>query len=212
MSDAATQAKRLLGVGDGEPASANAYLALIGVVGLVGWGLTTAVIYLVTVEIRLVGWTGAVLLGWVVLTGGRLVLGSLNVLRAESLSAPFLVWLVLIAGAFAANVYGATVATGERAAMLMGMPWLVAMTLGYLVTGLLVTRGRVYLVAGVAGAALVAATVATGPPPAFPVILGVLHAVPMFVDAHRGGRELTSSGRPRVAAERGDALSVTYDS
>jgi hypothetical protein len=201
----------LLGLGD-EPASVNAYLALIGVVGLVGWGLTTAVIYLVTVDIRLMGWTGTVLLGWAALTGGRLVLGGLNVPRAESLSAPFLVWLVLIVGAFAANVYGATVATGDLAGLLMGAPWLVAMTLGYLVTGLLVTRGGVYLAAGAVGVALVAALVAVGPLPAFPVILGLLHAVPMFVDAARGGRELTSSGRPRVAAERGDPLSVTFDS
>jgi hypothetical protein len=210
MAGTVTQARRLFGVGDGQ-ASVNAYLALIGVVGLVGWGLTTAVVSLVTVDVRLIGWTGIVLLGWVVLTGGRLLLGGLNVPRAESLSAPFLVWLVLIVGAFAANLYGATVATGDLAGLLMGAPWLVAMTVGYLATGLLVTRGGVFLAAGVVGAALVAALVVVGPLPALPVILGLLHAVPMFVDAARGGRELTASGRPRVATGRGDPLSVTVD-
>lgn len=212
MTDVTTQARRLFGVGDGHPASANAYLALIGVVGLVGWGLTAAVVSLVTIEIRLVGWTGVVIVGWVALTGSRLSLGRLYVPRAESLSTPFLVWILLVAGAFAANLYGAAVATGDRAALLMGLPWLVAMTLGYLVTGLLVVRGGVYLAAAGVGAVLIAARVAVGPLPAFPVILGLLHAGPTLVDAARGGRELTTSGRPRVATERGGSPSVTVES
>jgi hypothetical protein len=93
----------------------------------------------------------------------------------------------------------------------MGTPWLVAMTLGYLATGLLVVRGGVYLVAAGVGAVLLAARAAVGPLPVLPVVLGLLHAAPTLVDARRGGRELTQSGQPRVAAERGGSTSVTVE-
>ena len=216
MSGTTLQAKRLLGVGDGESASVNAYLALIGVVGVVGWAGTALFVELVASEVTLVGATGLVILAWAALTGGRLLLGGLNVPRAESYSSPFVVWLVLIAGAFAANVYGATVSDPQMAMKLMCMPWLVAMALGYLMTGLMVTRGWVYLVAGVAGLGLFTFFVTQGISPPSPqsfVILGLFNSVPMFVDASLGGRELTPSGQPQVAVDRGEtAATVTVNS
>jgi hypothetical protein len=211
MSGAALQAKRILGVGDGKQASVNAYLALIGVVGVVGWAGTALFAELVSDEITLVGWTGIVIAGWVVLTGGRLLLGGLHVSRAESYSAPFMVWLVIIAGAFAANVYGATVSDPALAMKLMCMPWLVGMGVGYLLTGLMVTRGWVYLAAGVAGLGLFGVFVTQGLSPPSPqsfIILGLFNSVPMFVDASLGGRELTPSGQPRVAVETGDTAAT----
>jgi hypothetical protein len=91
---------------------------------------------------------------------------------------------------------------------LMCMPWLVGMGVGYLLTGLMVTRGWVYLAAGAAGLGLFGVFVTQGISPPSPqsfVILGLFNSVPMFVDAYLGGRELTPSGRPRVAVESGDA-------
>ena len=216
MSGTTLQAKRLLGIGDGEPASVNAYLALIGVVGLVGWAGTALFVELVSDEVTLYGVTGLVILAWVALTGVRLLLGGLNVQRAESYSAPFMVWLVIIAGAFAANVYGATVSDPAMAMKLMCMPWLVGMGLGYLLTGLMVTRGWVYLAAGVAGLGLFGVFVTQGISPPSPqsfIILGLFNSVPMFADAYLGGRQLTASGPPQVAGDRGKGgAAVTVNS
>lgn len=216
MTGATLQAKRMFGLGDGEPASVNAYLALIGVVGIVGWAGTALFVELVSDEVTLVGVTGLVILAWAALTGGRLLLGGLNVPQAESYSSPFVVWLVLIAGAFAANVYGATVTDPQLAMKLMCMPWLVAMGVGYLMTGLMVTRGWVYLAAGVAGLGLFTFFVTQGISPPSPqsfVILGLFNSVPMFADAYLGGRELTPSGQPQVAVDRGEAVAtVTVNS
>lgn len=216
MSGAALQAKRILGIGDGEPASVNAYLALIGVVGIVGWAGTALFVELVSDEVTLVGVTGLVILAWAALTGGRLLLGGLNVPRAESYSSPFVVWLVLIVGAFGANVYGATVTDPQLAMKLMCMPWLVAMAVGYLMTGLMVTRGWVYLAAGVAGLGLFSFFITQGISPPSPqsfIILGLFNSVPMFADAYLGGRELTPSGQPQVAVDRGETTAaVTVNS
>jgi hypothetical protein len=207
MTEVALQAKRMVGVGDGEPASVNAYLALVGVVGVVGWAGTAVFVELVSDDVALFGWTGVVIAGWLALTGARLLAGGLNVPKAESYSAPFMLWLVLIGAAFAANAYGATVSDPVMAEKLMCMPWLVAMGAGYLITGLMVTRGWVYLAAGVAGLGLFGFFVTTGISPPSPqsfIILGLFNSVPMFVDAYLGGRQLTESGQPAVAAERGE--------
>jgi len=215
MSGATLQARRILGIGDGEQASVNAYLAFIGVVGIVGWAGTALFVELVSDEVTLVSVTGLVILAWAALTGGRLLLGGLNVRKEESYSAPFMLWLAVIAGAFAANVYGATVSDPQMAMKLMCMPWLVGMGVGYLLTGLMVTRGWVYLLAGVAGLGLFGFFVTQGISPPSPqsfVILGLFNSVPMFADAYLGGRELTPSGQPQVAVDRGEApTSVTVN-
>jgi hypothetical protein len=94
----------------------------------------------------------------------------------------------------------------------MCLPWLVAMALGYLMPGLIVARGWVYLVAGVAGLGLFGFFVTQGVSPPSPqsvVVLGLFDSVPMFVDASLGGRELT----PTVAVDRGGtAATVTVNS
>ncbi len=216
MPDVTRQTRRILGIGDGDPASVNAYLALIGVVGSVGWAGTALFVEFVSDEVPLVGATELVILAWAGLTGLRLLLGGLHVPRAESYSSPFVVWLVLIAGAFAANVYGATVTDPQLAMTPMCMPWLVAMALGYLMTGLMVTRGWAYLVAGVAGLGLFGFFVTQGispPTPQIFVILGLFNSVPMFVDASLGGRELTPSGQPKVAVDPDETVAaVTVNS
>ena len=206
--DVELQARRIAGLGDGDPASANAYLALVGVVGVVGWAATAAFVELVSDDVALFGWTGVVIAAWLGLTGARMLAGGLNVPKSESYSAPFMLWTVLIAGAFVANAYGATVSDPVMAAKLMCMPWLVAMGAGYLITGLMVSRGWVYLAAGAAGLGLFGFFVTMGISPPTPqsfVILGLFNSVPVFVDAYLGGRQLTESGQPAVAVERGDA-------
>jgi len=208
MTTVETQARRLLGIGDGRRASANAYLALIGVVGAVGWGGTALVRHLVEDDIVMFGWAGLVVAGWLALTGGRLAAGAVNVSRRESFSAPFVVWLVLIAGAFAANGYGLTLGESAAAEQLMCMPWLAAMSVGYLMTGLMVERGGVYLAAGALGVAVAGAALTVGSPPFSLVVLGLFNAVPLLVDAHHGGRELAENGRPRVAVRRSDETPV----
>ena len=215
MSGVTIQARRILGIGDGQQASVNAYLALIGVVGIVGWAGTALFVELVSNEVTLVGVAGLVILAWVALTGTRLLLGGLNVRKAESYSAPFMLWLAVIAGAFAANIYGATMSDSQLAMTLMCMPWLVGMGVGYLLTGLMVTRGWVYLVAGVAGIGLFAFFITQGISPPSPqsfVILGLFNSVPMFADASLGGRQLTPSGQPQVAVDRGKGVTVSVNS
>lgn len=62
----------------------NAYLALIGVVGIIGWADTALFVELVSDEVTLVGTTGLVILAWAVLTGLRLLLGGLSVPRPRA--------------------------------------------------------------------------------------------------------------------------------
>lgn len=206
------QAKRLVpGLGDGQRASANAYLALIGVVGVVGWGTTALLRHFVSLErvyfwgseVLMLDWAGAVAVGWVALFGLRMLVGVASVDREVTLSLPEMVWSGLVVLAFGATFWAFTLdITQFRLRIdMMWLPWMVAFAAGYLFTGLLVDRGGVYLGAGaVATAGVVAEFLGTTPP--YPLlVLGVLHAAPMLIDAARGGRQLTEEGVPALTVD-----------
>jgi hypothetical protein len=63
----------------------------------------------------------------------------------------------------------------------------------------------VYLLAGGVSAALLVAALLGAQVPYPLVVLGVLHAVPMLVDAYRGGRHLTEDGVPALKRRSEDA-------
>jgi hypothetical protein len=79
----------------------------------------------------------------------------------------------------------------------MWAPWAAAFGVAYLLTGLLVDRGGVYLAAGVASVGVLVGGLVVGLPGTF-ALLGLLHGVPMLVDASRGGRHLTADGTPAL--------------
>lgn len=216
----------------GERVSANAYLGLTALVGLVGWAATAWVVHVAAtppsgvVGLREVGpwiqtvtqYSWSLLWLWTGLVAVQLLV-SVRVERGAVLSIPNAVWT---AGTVVA--LGLSFASVEfTVAALAWLPWLALFAVAYLVTGLLVTRGGVYLAAGgvsallaayggyavlTASGALVvspdAATLAGQVLLPFPyayAVLGALHVVPLAVDAARGGRQLTDEGIPQVEAE-----------
>jgi hypothetical protein len=214
-----TEAKRLLpGLGDGTPASANAYLALVGVVGVVGWGLAVAVnrgvaqqnvssMGMFGSDFVMLAWAGAVTMAWMALFVFRMLVGIVSVDRGVTFSLPELIWAPLVLGAFGATAYGLTLPVAQFGLKitLVWMPWMAAFAVGYLATGAIVDRGGVYLLAGGVSAALLVAALLGAQVPYPLVVLGVLHAVPMLVDAYRGGRHLTEDGVPALKRRSEDA-------
>jgi hypothetical protein len=207
-----TEAKRLVpGLGDGQRASANAYLALIGTIGLVGWGVTALLRHFVSLQrvffwgsdVFAFGWAGAVAIGWVALYGLRIVLGVARVDREVTLSLPEIAWTILVVLAFGATFWAFTLPITEFATriQMMWLPWMAAFAVGYLFTGAVVDRGAIYLAAGVVAAAATGAELLGTTPPYPLVVLGVLHAGPLLVDAARGGRQLTEEGVPALRAD-----------
>jgi len=99
----------------------------------------------------------------------------------------------------------------------MWLPWYAGFAVAYLATGLLVRRGGVFYAAGAISAVVTLAGVGVIPvdgvglrrpvPYAF-VLLGVLHTVPMAIDAVLGGRELTEDGVPALAADETGSVEV----
>lgn len=207
MSDSTfAAAKRLVpGVGS-DPASANAFLALVGVGSALGWVVSYATVVLTLppgsgpVDPK----TGAWLLtgGWLVLSVLGVAVGYLRVRREVLFSAPMLAWIGLVAVGFVASAYG----TASGNAALMWGAWYGVLAVGYLVTGALVTRGGVYLLAGAAAVAATAVVFFVLPQEARPhsLVLGVLGVVPVLVDAARGGRQVTDEGIPAVQAARNE--------
>lgn len=152
------QASRLL-PGSDQRASANAYLGLTALVGLIGWGATAYVLHVAsdppsgTVGIREAGpWIETVtqfswqLMGlWAVLTVGLLVVSYFRVQRGVLVTIPNLVWTAGIVLGLVLNA----VSVQFTIPVLTWGPWLVVFTVGYLLTGLLAERGWIYAGAGV---------------------------------------------------------------
>lgn len=194
--DVVTQSIRLVPF-VGDEANANAYLALTALGGVLGWGVTALVVYGITDQPRLLGLGLVVTVLWAGLFLGRLVLGFLSVESGAQLSTPNLVWVAVIVLAFVGSIVGLWL---QSAAFVLA-PWYGAFAVGYLATAALVSRAGVYWVAGIASlAGLVAAVLAPGK--VHVVALGVLHVVPLAVDAAMGGRQMTDRGVPAVDAER----------
>lgn len=198
------QAKRLSSPGG--QANGNAFIGLMALAGLVGWGMTV-------VALRVEAPMMAVTVAWVVVWFGALAWGYLGVERGAVRTLPTAVWVVVTVLATALNVYAAAVGPPE----LVWLPWFGAFAAGYLATAVLVERAGVYWLAGLASTALFAygvyaAATNTGhsvvtsggstavllPLPFTYVLLGLLHVVPMAVDAARGGRQLTDAGVPAL--------------
>ncbi len=201
---AAASAKRLLPVIGGERASANAFLAVIGVGSVVGWAVTyLAVVWTLPPGSGPVGpKTGAwaVTGAWLVLSVLGLLVGYFRVERGVLVSAPVLGWTALIAAGFVASAWGT--ASGNVA--LMWGAWYGVYVVGYLLTGALVTRPGIYYLAGLASLVATGVVFFALDPAARPhsFVLGVLGVVPMLVDASLGGRQLNEDGVPVVKAER----------
>lgn len=223
-----------LSPGSEEKLDGNAYLWLTALMGVVGWGPTAYLLHFGTdppsgtVTLQEVGpwveaasqyswplvwlWSGVFVL--------YLVVTVFRVERNAIYSVPNAVWTVGTAIALAANVAGVEYTIG----WLVWLPWLVLFGVGYLTTGVLVTRGWVYLLAGAVSGllavygvyatlegtgALVITTEAPTlagavlfPVPLTYVVIGALHVVPVAVDALLGGRETTDRGIPAVKADR----------
>jgi hypothetical protein len=196
MVDVLGEARRFV-PGAGEQASANAYLALTGVLGGVFWLLTVAASRLLTTDVVLVGVAGGVVLGWLVVWVARGLVAAASVDRGVWLSSPELLWTAVTALAFLGNGVGLVLGDTSAGQTLMWLPWAGAYTVGYLGTGLLVERGGVYLAAGVVSGAVLVANAVVGVP-AMAAVFALLTAVPLLVDAARGGRELTDAGVPAL--------------
>jgi hypothetical protein len=197
MSTITAHATRLVPFASDEPASANAYLAFSGALGLVLWGATAVVSWAAGSDVAATGPAGLLVLLWVVGWGARFVVAATTVDRDVWLSTPGVVWTVATVLAFVANGYGLTLGSTALGETLMWAPWAAAFGVGYLLTGLLVDRGAVYLAAGVASVGVLVGGLVVGLPGTF-VLLGLLHGVPMLVDASRGGRQLTADGTPAL--------------
>jgi hypothetical protein len=170
-------------------------LALGGVLGLLGWALTQFIAGRPGFALDAVGVEGTVVVVgfWAVATVALVGLGLLAGARTVRYSPLLWLWVALVATALAldaAVVYG-LVSSPELARTLLWTPWPVVLAVGYLVTGVVAThRTRAaYLVGSLAaGLVLLAAVLfpATVPDWAF-AATGVVHAVPLLVDARLGG-------------------------
>jgi hypothetical protein len=203
--------RRLAPFDSSEQASANTYLAFTAALGTVVW-LVTAVAGRLHASghdtghahIELLGVAGGVTLVWLVAWLVRWGIAASSVDRGVWLSSPELVWSAVTVLAFVATGAGFLIGDSSLAEALMWAPWAAAYTVGYLATGLLVQRGGVYLAAGLASGAVLVAGLTVGVPAVF-VVLAVLTAAPMLVDAARGGRELTTEGIPALRGSDADA-------
>ena len=187
-------------VGGTEPPSANAYLAFVGVVGALAWVATEAINLGITFRVAALGWAGAVTVGWILVTLGFGLLAR-DQPTGVTASVPMLTWAVVMTLAFSLTAVGLVLGDTTPGRALMWAPWALAYAVGYLVTGYLVSRGTVYLAFGLLSGALFALVFVfpDGQPGVF-TAFAVLHAVPMLVDAARGGRELTAEGLPAIDA------------
>jgi len=196
-------ARRLLPGAD-RPASANAFLGLVGVGGVLGWILTYGVVVVSLppgsgpISPKTGAWLVTAL--WLVLVAVGILVGYARVESGVLVSAPVLAWTALVVVGFVASSYG----TASGNAALMWGAWYVVLVVGYLLTGVLVTRGGIYLAAGLASAAATGVVFFVLAPEARPhsLVLGVLSVVPVVVDAARGGRQPNDDGVPVVKAER----------
>ncbi|MFD1647449.1 hypothetical protein [Haloarchaeobius litoreus] len=173
----------------------DSLLALGGVFGLLGWGLTQLLANRPGFALDAVGVEGTVVVVglWAAATVALVGLGLLAGARTVRYSPLLWLWVVLVAAALAldvAVVYG-VVSSPELARTLLWTPWPVVLALGYLVTGVVAThRARAaYLVGSLAAGLVLLAAVLF--PPTVPgwafAATGVVHAVPLLVDARLGG-------------------------
>jgi hypothetical protein len=162
------------------------------------------------------------LAAWGVVWLGRVVWGYARVERGSVSNLPNVIMLVLVVPALLLNALG----TYYQEGYLVWGPWLVVFAVGYLTVAYVVERGGVYWAAGLVSLGLLVvgvyakltlslplggALVGPGVPQVggvvlypFPytyTVLGLLHVVPVAVDAARGGRELTDTGVSRLKAE-----------
>ena len=191
-----TQARRLVPFASDEPASPNAYLALTGGLGVALWGVTAYLTWVVEpTDVSLTGTIAGLVLLWGVVWAGRGLVAATTLDRAVALSKPAVVWAAVTVPAFAATVYGLTLGPTTLALTLFWAPWTAAYAVGYLLTGLLVDRGGVYLLAGAGSLAVLLVGLNASVDGVF-LALAALHGAPLLVDAYRGGRQLDENGLP----------------
>lgn len=217
----------------------NAYLGLTALMGVVGWVPTAYLIHFETpppkgvVTLAALGpWAEAVtrysweLVGlWTVLFVVFLAVTVLRVEPGAVYSAPNALWSVGMGIALVLNAVGVE----YTVAWLVWLPWLVLFAVGYLATGLLVTRGWIYYLAGgislfLAANGVYGVLTNTGclvvtlnpavetplagsvllPMPLTYVVIGLLHVLPVGLDALLGGRGMTEAGVSAVKADQLD--------
>lgn len=218
MATVMTEMKRMMPMmGDGERASANTYFAMTGMMGMMVWGFTAVVYHFVTAQVSVpfsadaplvLGWAGIVTLVWLGIFTKRIVMARMSVRPRVQFSGPGIVWITTMATAFVLNVVGLFIASEA----LMWLPWAGGFAIAYTLTGLMVQRGGIFLMAGVASAGMTVYGLFLGTAASLGapfVLLGMLHSMPMIVDAARGGRQLTDEGIPQLKADQRDGSGET---
>ena len=255
------QAKRLLWLKD-EKANGNAYMAMIALSGLIGWGATVYVLNFIAprpawgvidtqaeVQAAFVWYQGILnaklfgidarwlLMGtWGVTWAGRITWGYLRVERKAVFNGANFIWIVPVIVAFGLNAWG----VDSVLAVPIWAPWFGVFAIGYIGNAIQVERSWVYWIPGLISLALLLVglyakatmtlplggmmTIPAGPNSPVPAlfgnhlmypmpyvwaVLGVLHVVPMAVDAYLGGRQLNEDGIPAIKAERQGSTDVT---
>jgi hypothetical protein len=178
----------------------DAVLAVGAVLAAVGWALTQFLASSPGLALSLVGYqaTVVVVAYWTVATVGLVALAATAGAPAIRYSPLVWLWGVLVVGALAADLAVLLgVVEGSLARTLLWTPWPIVLGVGYAVTGVVAahrTRAA-YLVGALAAGLVVLAAVlfpSTVPDWAFAAI-GVVHALPLLVDARIGDREATAS-------------------
>jgi hypothetical protein len=166
--------------------SESAYLAAVGVVGLVGWGGTAAVTHWTGTVAELVAPSVAVVAVWSVLVGLLFWVGFGRTVPAVRSNWMLPVWAVASTAALAVNVATLAGLTGRWGAYGLVHPWLLVYVLGYAAQVVEVNSRRRLTYLG--GTALGVGVLLGAVDVAFPwvtlfALLGAVHAAPLLADA-----------------------------
>jgi hypothetical protein len=182
----------------------DALLAVGALLAVVGWGGTQYLASAPGLALSVLGVdaTVVVVAYWAVATVGLVALALAAGQRVVRYSPLLWAWGVLVASALAVNaavVLGAFAPGVGRT--LLWTPWPVVVGLGFALTGVVAAhRGRGAYLAGALAAGLVVLAAALFPSTvtdwAF-AATGIVHAVPLLVDARTGDRDPEAAGADR---------------
>ncbi|NHN41457.1 hypothetical protein G9C85_07370 [Halorubellus sp. JP-L1] len=178
----------------------DAVLVVGAVLGALGWALTQFLASTPGFALSTVGVDGAVVVVgyWALASVAMVALGVLAGQRDVRYSPLLWAWGVLVAGALSLDAVALAGLVGpELGRTLLWAPWPVVLAIGFALTGVVAAhRARAaYLVAAFAAGLVVLAAVlfpSTVPDWAF-AATGVVHAVPLLVDARTGDRATGTS-------------------
>lgn len=174
----------------------NALLVVGAMLGAVGWGGTQALASTPGLALDVLGIEAAVAVVayWVVATVALVALALVAGQRVVLFSPLLWAWGVLVAGALAVNVAAALGAFAPSLGRwLLWAPWPVVVGLGFALTGVLAAhRARGAYLVGALAAGLVLLAAALFPSTVIDwafAATGVVHVLPLLVDARTGNRD-----------------------